>query len=97
LRYDAYLREGAIEPDPSQSFTYPHDEDKNAWTFGVYIDDALAASICLHVATKDCPVLPSLEVFPDLLEPELQAGKTLIDPTRLVTDHRLACLYSSFP
>ncbi len=27
LRYEAYLREGAIDPDPSQSFTDPHDDD----------------------------------------------------------------------
>ncbi len=70
---------------------------ENAWTFGVYIDDELAASLRLHVATKDCPVFPTLAVFPDLLEPELQAGKTIIDPTRLVTDQRLARLYPSLP
>jgi len=97
LRYEAYLREGAIDPDPSQSFTDPHDGDSNAWTFGVYIDDELAASLRLHVATKDCPVFPTLSVFPDLLEPEVQAGKTIIDPTRLVTDQRLARIYPSLP
>lgn len=97
LRYEAYLREGAIDPNPSQSFTDPHDDDKTAWTFGIYIDDELAASVHMHVATKNCPVLPSLEVFPDLLERELQAGKTLIDPTRLVTDQRLARLYPNLP
>ncbi len=97
LRYEAYLREGAIDPDPSQSFTDPHDDDINAWTFGVYIDDELAASLRLHIATKDCPVFPTLSVFPDLLEPEVQAGKTIIDPTRLVTDQRLARLYPSIP
>ena len=97
LRYDAYLREGAIDPNPSRSFVDPHDDDPNAWTFGVYIDEELAASVRMHVATKDFPVLPSLEVFSDLLEPELQAGKTLIDPTRLVTDQRLARLFPSLP
>lgn len=95
LRYEAYLREGAINPDPSQSFTDPHDDDKNAWTFGVYIDDQLAASLRLHVATNDCPLLPSLSVFPDLLEPKLQAGKTIVDATRLVTDRQLARLCPS--
>ena len=97
LRYEAYLREGAIDPDPSQSFTDPHDDDENAWTFGVYIDGELASSIRMHVASKDCPVLPSLSVFPDLLEPELQAGKTIVDPTRLVTDQQLARLYPTLP
>jgi len=97
LRYEAYLREGAIEPNPSESFIDPHDEDKNALTFGVYVDDELAASVRVHVANKDCPVLPSLEVFPDVLEPELEAGKTIVDPTRLVTNHRLARLYPGLP
>ena len=27
-----------------------------------------------------------MDVFPDLLEPELRAGKTIIDPTRFVAD-----------
>ena len=97
LRYEAYLREGAIGADASQSFIDPHDYDKNAWTFGVYVDDELAASLRLHIATKDCPVFPTLSVFPDLLEPEVQAGKTIVDPTRLVTDQRLARLYPSLP
>jgi hypothetical protein len=97
LRYESYLREGAIDPNPAQSFTDPHDDDQNAWTFGVYVDEELAASVRMHVGTKDCPLLPSLDVFPDLLEPELQAGKTLIDPTRLVTDQRLARLHQSLP
>jgi len=95
LRYEAYLREGAIDPDQSQSFIDPHDNDPNAWTFGVYIDNELAASLRLHVGTKNCPALPSLAVFPDLLDPKLQAGKTIIDATRLAIDRRLARLYPS--
>jgi N-acyl amino acid synthase FeeM len=95
LRYQAYLREGAINPDPTQSFMDSHDDDSNAWTFAVYLDDELAASIRLHIATKDCPVLPSREVFPDLIDPKLEAGKTIVDATRLVTDHRLARIHPS--
>ena len=97
LRYEAYLREGAIEPDPSQSFTDPRDDDKNARTFGVYIDDELAASIRIHVVTKDAPDSPSFAAFSDVLGPEVEAGKTIVDPNRFVTNQRLARLYPSLP
>lgn len=93
LRYDAYLREGAIEPNPAQTFTDDYDDGKNVWTFGLYIDDELASSIRIHVASKDDPVFPSLSVFPDLLEPELEAGKTIVDPTRFVTNYELSRRY----
>lgn len=97
LRYDAYLREGAIDPNPSKSFSDPYDDKKNVWIFGLYIDDELASSIRIHVATKDLPVFPTLSVFPDLLDPELRAGKTIVDPTRFVTDPRLSRLYPGLP
>lgn len=97
LRYDAYLREGAIKPNPLQCFTDPYDEDSNAWVFGLYIGEELASSIRLHVVTKDAPHSPSFAVFPDLLGPELEAGKTIIDPNRFVTDQRLARLCPALP
>lgn len=93
LRYEAYLREGAIDPNPSQTFTDPYDDGQNVWTFGFYLEGELASSIRIHVASKDNPVFPSLSVFPDLLEPELMAGKTIVDPTRFVTNHELSRRY----
>jgi hypothetical protein len=97
LRYEAYLREGAIDPNPFQSFTDSYDDTSNVWIFGFYIGDELASSIRIHVATKDVPVSPSLAVFSDFLQPELEAGKTIVDPTRFVTDHRLSRLYPFLP
>ena len=41
----------------------------------------LASSIRLHVASRQFPELPALNVFSDLLSPEIGAGKTIIDPT----------------
>jgi N-acyl-L-homoserine lactone synthetase len=97
LRYQAYLREGAISPNFTKTFSDSYDDSKNAWIFGLYIDDELASSIRIHVASEDEPVFPSLEVFADLLEPELKAGKTIVDPTRFVTDPRLSRLYPGLP
>src|ERR1700693_1994344 len=88
LRYEAYLREGAIAPNFTRTFTDDYDETENAWLFGLYLDGDLASSIRLHVACEDNRDFPSRKVFADLLEPELDAGKVIVDPTWFVT-HRL--------
>ncbi len=97
LRYDAYLREGAIPPNSSGMFSDRYDETANAYLFGLYIDDELASSIRIHVASKEHPGCLSLEAFPDILQPELDAGKVIIDPTRFVADETLSRLHRGLP
>jgi hypothetical protein len=87
LRYKAYAREGTIVPNASERYFDAIDETPNGWLFGVHVDGELASSIRLHVATMDCPHLPALKVFSDLLSPAIAAGNTVIDPTRFVADH----------
>ena len=86
LRYQAYLQEGAIEPNASQRYSDKYDESENCWIFGVFVDGELASSIRLHIATRECPEMPALNVFSDLLLPTVSSGKTVIDPTRFVAD-----------
>lgn len=86
LRYRAYLNEGAIEPNHERKITDRFDDMVNSWIFGVYFDGVLASSIRITVASPEHPVSPSLDVFPDLLEPELAQGKVIVDPTRFVAD-----------
>jgi hypothetical protein len=90
LRYQAYMREGAIPPNPSERFSDSLDGSPNVWTFGVYLDGKLASSLRLHVASRECSELPALNVFSDLLQPEIAAGKVIIDPTRFVVDRALS-------
>ncbi|HML13578.1 MAG TPA: hypothetical protein VK456_09750 [Xanthobacteraceae bacterium] len=90
LRYRAYLSEGAIKPSFAQTFTDSYDESDNAWLLGLYLDGELASSIRLHVACAACPDFPSREVFAELLEPEIAAGKVVVDPTRFVTEKELS-------
>ncbi|MBV8752430.1 MAG: hypothetical protein JO328_06185 [Hyphomicrobiales bacterium] len=87
LRYEAYLREGAIAPNFSGTFSDPYDDSENAWLFGLYLKGELASSIRLHVTAGAHRDFPSRKVFADLLEPELDAGRVIVDPTRFVT-HR---------
>jgi hypothetical protein len=93
LRYHAYLREGAIPPNPMQRFSDSLDDTENVWIFGVHLDGQLASSIRLHVASPAVPDLPALNVFGDLLSPDIAAGKTIIDPTRFVADRMLSRQY----
>lgn len=97
LRYDSYRREGAIAPNSSGTFADPYDDNANCWILGLYIGDELASSVRIHVATRFSPAFPSLSVFRDLLEPDLHAGATIVDPTRFVTDARLSRLYTGLP
>lgn len=97
LRYQAYLREGAISPSLAETFSDAYDEMENVWIFGLYIDDELASSIRIHVTSPEHSDFPSHGVFADLLDPELRAGKVIVDPTRFVTNKRLSQLYPGLP
>ena len=97
LRYQAYLRDGGISANPCRTFSDPYDETGDVYLFGLYIDDELASSIRIHVASKEHPDFPGLEVFRDFLQPELDAGKVLIDLTRFVTDENQARLHRALP
>jgi hypothetical protein len=97
LRYQAYLREGAISADPSEKFVDAEDKADNAYIFGLYVDGALASSLRLHIASREYPDFPSLHVFPDVLQPLLDAGKILVDSTRFVADEKLSRLHRGLP
>jgi hypothetical protein len=93
LRYDAYLREGAIPPSFSKRLTDRFDDLDNAYIYAVYLDGRLAASLRLHVSSPGYPELPAMTVFGDLLAEDVGDGKTIIDPTRFVVDHLMAREY----
>jgi hypothetical protein len=97
LRYEAYTREGAISPNASKKFSDPYDDAENAYLFGLYINDQLASSLRLHIATREFSDFPSLKVFPDVLQPLLDAGNILIDSTRFVADERLSRIHRGLP
>ena len=97
LRYRAYLREGAILPSESQRVSDSYDDAPNAWIFGVYLHGELCSSIRVSVATSEWRMSPSVELFGDLLHPELDKGRIFIDPTRFVADPEKAKRYPELP
>lgn len=90
LRYNAYLKEGAIQPNPQHRVTDRYDEMPNSWTFGIYSDGELASSIRISICSASHAETPSMDVFPDLLQPLIGQGKLLVDPTRFVANSILA-------
>lgn len=86
LRYEAYLREGAISANPGGQFSDPVDDRENTWIFGVHIDGKLASSIRLSVTIPGGVDIPALDVFSDVLLGDILSGKKFIDPTRFVAD-----------
>jgi hypothetical protein len=97
LRYRAYLREGAILPSESQRVTDRYDGEPNNFIFGVYYRDELYCSIRISVLCGNWRGSPSSEMFADLLHPELDRGKTIIDPTRFVADPDKARVFPELP
>jgi hypothetical protein len=97
LRYEAYLREGEIGPIGSKRFSDPVDDEQNTFNFGVYIDDVLAGAIRLSVTMPGAARLPAFAVFEDVLAPEIQAGKTFVDPSKFVADYASSKRYPELP
>lgn len=97
LRYDAYMRENAIEPNDAGMFCDPFDEVPNVWIVGMYVDGELASSIRLHVASDEYAPLPARTVFSDILTPYLRCRQVIVDPTRFVTKLEFSRAYPEMP
>jgi hypothetical protein len=97
LRYDAYMREGAIEADASGTFSDAFDEVSNVWIIGMFIDGELASSIRFHVAASEDEPLPANTVFPDVLGPRLRQRQVIVDPTRFVTRLEFSRRFAEMP
>ena len=97
LRYEAYLREGAISANSTGQFSDPVDDRENTWIFGVYVDGELASSIRLSVTVPGIIYIPALDVFSDVLLGDILAGKKFIDPTRFVADRECSRRHPELP
>jgi N-acyl-L-homoserine lactone synthetase len=97
LRYQAYVRDGTIPTNSSRKFSDRYDDTDNVYLLGLYIDGELLSSVRIHVASKQQPYFPTFDVFPEYLQPEIDAGKVIVDPTRFVADERLAKIHRAMP
>jgi len=97
LRYQAFRREGFIEESAEQRCVDPLDFVDNQYVFGLYLDGKLISSIRLHVLDKNHRQSPSMLVYSDKLDPMLDSGKVLIDPSRFCVDYESSKKYRALP
>jgi hypothetical protein len=97
LRYRAYVREGAIAASSEERVTDKFDDLPNTWTFGVYRHSELYSSIRITVVTPEQRHAPTVDVFGDVLHPELDKGRVFIDSTRFVADPEKARNFPELP
>lgn len=93
FRYRCYLDEGAIQPNPEERFTDHYDELGGTWLIAVFLDGQIVASKRINVATAEFPELPAMWAFKDEVQPLLDAGQVVIDPTRLTVDRHVSREY----
>ncbi|MGL5736885.1 MAG: N-acyl amino acid synthase FeeM domain-containing protein, partial [Beijerinckiaceae bacterium] len=86
LRYNCYLREGAIAPNSQKILRDGFDDLPNVWIFGLYVQNELASTMRIHVASNLHRQSPAMDVFSDILTPYLNSGRTVSDPTRFAAD-----------
>ena len=87
LRYRAYRAAGMLARQRKRRLEDEYDRLPNAIVLGLWQDDTPVASVRLHLATRaGIPRSPALAIFPDALNPVLDAGLRLLDPNRLVVD-----------
>lgn len=87
LRYDAYVRNGLMEPRSDRRlFDARYDDAANAWITMTFVDGELAATTRLNVGIGMNPNIPSMAVYPDIVTPRLQDGLVILETTRFAAN-----------
>jgi len=97
LRYDAYLREGAINERSDRRLPDPFDDVDNVVNVGLFLDGTLVSALRIHNLLDARDTSPALDAFPDLLRGPLLDGKRIVDCNRFVTSHAASRAYPELP
>lgn len=94
LRYEAYIRNGLIEPRADgRLHDERYDDAPNSWITTTFVDGELAGTTRVNLGADENAVLPSLSVFRDVIAPRLRVGRAIVEFTRLATRLDLAGAY----
>lgn len=66
------------------------DFDPQAYVFGIYYDERLVSTVRIHHVTPGHRISTAHHVFPEAIDSILDAGMTIIDPSRLAADPDIA-------
>ena len=84
LRYSCYNNEGIIDSNPENIFKDDYDLDREAYNCCILNEGVPVSAIRISVLKGDKRYSLSYESFSDVLDPYLDEGKTIVDPTRFV-------------
>ncbi len=73
----------------SNVFLDEYDAAKGSRTYAVWYEEKLVSSIRMHVLNKQHASSATFSAFPDLIEPLLSEGLTVVDGARFVVDNDL--------
>lgn len=83
LRYEAYIRNGLIEPRADERlYDERYDDADDAFITTTFIDGELAATTRVNLAADENGILPAFTVYPDVIGPHLRAGRLIVESTR---------------
>ena len=82
FRYRAYRAAGHMRHDARAVVHDEHDDAPGAMLFALHHEGRMVSSIRFNLVTPDNRAGMSLRAFPDVVEPLLDEGATIIDPTR---------------
>ncbi len=98
LRHEAYVRNDLIEPcDDGRLYDSRYDDDRQCWITSTYIDGELAATVRVNLGIGPEAVLPSQQVFSDVILPHLKAGRLIADFTRAAARLEASRRYPELP
>lgn len=90
LRYRAYLKEGAIDPNESGILSDGYDLQPNVCSIAVLFDEQLIGGIRINMLSRSERRTSAGNTFPELLAPYLDEGNFICDPNRFVAEPKLA-------
>ncbi|THD47720.1 MAG: hypothetical protein E7774_04025 [Bradyrhizobium sp.] len=94
LRYDAYLRNGLLDPRADgQLYDERYDDAPNAQITMTFLDGELAGTARVNVSVDGGVMLPCFNVYPDVVAPPLRAGRVIVEITRLAAQLTLSAAY----
>ena len=86
FRYDCYRAAGHVADCPTGKVEDAYDDAPGALRFALVHRDRIVSSVRLNFVTRDERRAMSVATFPDVLNPMLDIGFTMIDPTRFTID-----------
>jgi hypothetical protein len=98
LRYDAYVRNGLVEPrGDARLYDQCYDDADHSWITMTFIDGELVGTTRVNLAFSEDGIMPAYSVYPDAIGPKLKLHQKLVEFTRTAARLEFSKLYPELP